>query len=422
MSGSVQLNGARVTSATITIPIYGAWSADVEIEGTTAISPKVTLVIGGLSLVGTVIRQAAFAGARKVRIVGGAAGWRKQIAARGYSLPSGVRASVIIADAASESGETIGATLTNVVGNFFVRRKVKAERVLKLLANNVWYIDAAGVTQVQERPTSRIVSPFTVTKWDGGRGIFEIATETYQDWVPGRTFTTNTVPDAQTISSVTIDADNEGRVRLTVMTADATRERLLSDFRAIVRSEISSLAYYGVYEYVIAPSPLSPGLVFTVDGNPTDPNMPPLTRVPLANGVGKLSPPVAGTKCRVRFVNADPARPEVISFDGSTEHLLTVEAFTVLMHNIAFGLAAAGLPPAWLGTGIIPGIINAAITAAAAPGGAGVVAQTIAAAAAAASMVSAPGNSSTLYNGTIATALTAKLPDVSGFFPGVGVP
>lgn len=421
MSGSITINGQRVTKASVTIPMYGAWTADVDIEGASTMGSVVTLVMQGLSLVGTVTRQSVFAGTRKLRIVAGGGGWRKTIPPRGYSGPLGVKLSSVLSDAASDSGETVSVGSDTTLGAFYTRDRGKASKVLRLLVGGVWYIDNAGVTQVKDRATSAIASPFQVISWDGGRGSFQISTETYEDWVPGRTFSTNTVSEAQTISSVTFDADNEGKVRLQVLTADAYRERLLADFRAIVRDELASLNFLGVYEYVIAANPISPGIFYTVDASPVDSRMPSLTRVPLATELGKVCPPALGTKCRIRFVNGNPSRPEVISFDSFTEHLMTIEAFTVVMHNLILLMAAFATPPAWLASGVTPTMINAAIAAAAIPSPPGLILQIANAAVQAGAMASGPGSTSTLYTAAITAAFSGKLPDVSGLFPSIGL-
>lgn len=426
MSGSVTINNARVTKGTITVPMYGPWSADLSVESVDALATSVTIAFQDLSLVGTVIRQATFAGERKVRIVGGAGGWRKTLKPRGYSLPFGVRSSSVIGDAASECGESVVVGSDVSLGAFYTRDEGKASRVLRIIAGGVWYIDNAGVTQVKDRETSAIATPFTVTKWDGGRGIFEIASENYADWTPGKTFTTNTVPDAQTISSVSFDVTNDGNVRLTVMTTDAYRERLLSDFRAIVRDELASVSFAGVYEYVIAANPINPGLSYTVDATPTDTRMPTLTKVPLATGVGSLSPPATGMKCRIRFVNSDPSRPEVVSFDGVTEHFMTAESTALLLYNFMYAMSLVAPAPAGMGLLIQPLITPAIIAAMAAqsvPAPPGLIPQIAAASALASGMVSGtvPSNTSTPFNAGLAP-LAMKIPNVSGLFPGLGVP
>lgn len=329
--------------------MYGAWIADVAIATVDTITSPATISIGGLSFVGTVIRQSVFAGTRKLRLVAGAGGWRKTLPPRGYSQPSGVRASAVIGDAARECGETVSIGADPKIGSFFTRDLGKAKRVLSLIVGAAWYVDNAGVTQVREREASAVASPFTVNGWDGGRGVFEISTETYQDWVPGRTFSTVTVPDPQTISSVTIEADNEGKVRLTVLTADSYRDRLLADFRAIVRDELASAPYACSWEYVITATDgtvASPSS--TVDVTPEDSRMPSLIRVPIRPGIGgETVTPTIGSKCRVQFVNADPTRPECVGIVGVPVHLFLAGG------SVVQGAARAGDPVAG-GTAIGP--------------------------------------------------------------------
>ena len=98
------LGGARASSCALTIPYYGLWSADGMLPADSAIEELTTLVIGNLTLTGAVHRQAAFAGSRSLRLVGGRGGWRKPLSARAYANPIGLRRSVVLGDAARECG------------------------------------------------------------------------------------------------------------------------------------------------------------------------------------------------------------------------------------------------------------------------------------------------------------------------------
>lgn len=302
---TVSINGQTAISAAITIPFYGPWSADVVLATTAAIPSSVTLAIGKLSLVGTVYRQSSFSGSRSVRIVGGAGGWRTTLPARGYSNAGGLKLSTVLGDAAREAKETISIPTDRGIGTAYVREKAKGERVLKLLTGGQWWIDPAGVTQLKTRDASAIATPFTVTSWSGGKGKFEIATEDYQDWLPGRTFTSPTVTTSQTISLVTVLLENGGKLRLHVLNTNNTQERMLANIRDIVRSEIAALSYSCPWSYTVASSTTT-----TVDATPDDPRMPGLTGVPLMPGLisDQLSP-ANGSSCIIQFVNADPARP-----------------------------------------------------------------------------------------------------------------
>ncbi len=308
---ALTLNGTRVVSGSITIPFYGPWVADVILATASDIPSAVSLVAGDLTLSGTVVRQAAFAASRSARIVGGGAGWRKVLPARGYSHEAGVKLSSVLGDAARESGERINVTPDRVIGKHYARDEGKAERTLAFELGGKWWIDPAGVTQIGARASDPIVTPFTVIAWSGGKGQFEIASESLLPWQPGRTFTSATVPQTQTIATTSIEVDNEGKLRLHILNTDGGVERLRTDLRALVRSERPSIV--GVWEYTV-----SSGDDETVDVTPGDSRMPSLSKVPMMPGLmGEVVTPTPGSKCRLTFVNSDPTRPECVGIVGT---------------------------------------------------------------------------------------------------------
>ena len=79
MSAHLELDGMRVVSGTLTMPLYGTWSADLALATAAPIAEHATVKLGNLLLSGTVIRQMSSAGSRTARIVGGAGGWRKTL-------------------------------------------------------------------------------------------------------------------------------------------------------------------------------------------------------------------------------------------------------------------------------------------------------------------------------------------------------
>lgn len=418
---TVTANGRIVPSMSVTIPMYGAWVADVVLGDPAPLTSPVTLVLGDLTLVGTVIRQDKFTNDVSARIVGGAAGWRKEIPAKGYAHEAGIKLSSVLSDAARECGESIVVSKDRTLGLNFAREKAPAERMLHLLTDALWWIDSKGITQTGARASDKIVTPFTVLNYSGGMGQFEISSEAISPWQPGRTFTCNTVPETQTISSVTITGTNEGIIKLHVLSTSVAVERLRTDIRAMIRAEIASLSYGFVWEYTVSSSNATNG---TVDATPSDARMPPLTKVPLAPELGAAAPS-AGSKCRIRFVNADPSRPEVVSFGSSTEHLMTTEACALLIYNTlgAIFTAAGGGP--MLSVALLPLVtpsILAALSTQGAAAPSGLAAQT-AAAAAQTPLFALAGPASTCAPFTSAiAAIQSKTPDVSGLFPSLGVP
>lgn len=308
------LNGERVAFGEVTVPMFGAWTADVTLSVDKEITSPCTLVVGDLSLLGTVVRQAGFNGDRTARLVGGANGWSKALPAKGYSHVVGVKLSSILKDAADECGETIVLETDRNVGTLYTRDAGKASDVLALQLSGQWYIDNAGVTQTKARSASPIVTPFTMVTRNGARGDFEIATEAIAAWTPGRTFTSNTVITAQTISSVTIRSTNEGKTRLFVLSADTgVQEKLRAAIQSIVRAELSAFKYSGVWEYEIFSATEN-----EINARSLTTMMPDLTRVPVMPGVmGEDVTPKPGDRCRIQFVNQNPAQPECIQIDGS---------------------------------------------------------------------------------------------------------
>lgn len=418
---TVTANGRIVPKASITFPMYGAWVADIEMPDSLKLASPVTLVIGDLTVIGTIVRQADFAGSVSARIVGGAGGWRKEIPAKGYAHDAGIKLSSVLTDAARECGESIVVSKDRTLGLNFAREKAVGERMLHLLLDGLWWIDSKGVTQTGARSSDKIVTPFTVLNYSGGMGQFEISSESLAPWQPGRTFTCNTVPETQTISSVTVTGTNEGIVKLHVLSTSLAVERLRTDIRAMIRSEIASLSYGFVWEYTVSSSSPTNG---TVDATPSDARMPPLTKVPLAPELGAAAPST-GSKCRIRFVNADPSRPEVVSFGSSTEHLMTTEACALLIYNTLGALLAGAGGGPMLSVALLPLVtpsILAALSTQGAAAPSGLAAQT-AAAAAQAPVFALAGPASTCAPFTSAiAAIQSKTPDVSGLFPSLGVP
>jgi hypothetical protein len=305
------VNGERAQSLSVTFPYQGTWSADVLMAQGIPVERAVTIKIGDMVLNGTAIRMASFAGSRGLRVVGGSGGWRKNLAAKGYGNITGVKLSSVINDAARESGEQLSTFTDRVLGTNWARENGPAERTLRFLAPG-WWMSNDGKTHIEPRVQSAVSTQFTVNSWSGGKGKFEISTENISDWSPGKTFSAPTVPETQVVNSMTVEMTNDGKLRLGVLNGSSSN-RMLDDVRHIVRDEISSLSYSGIWEYT-----LFAGTLTTCELQSTTSQMPDLGSVPYASGLmGEQVVPAPGSKCRVVFLNSDPSRPVVIGIDGS---------------------------------------------------------------------------------------------------------
>jgi hypothetical protein len=181
------LSGVRVTKACVVLPCWGIWTADVAVDDPSAITGQVDLVLGGLTLTGTVYRGGAYQGAGAYRMVGGADGWRIEVPTRAYQ--NGARLSSVLGDAARACGETVEVDTDRTVGPFYVRPLGPASRALQTFAPRGWYVDVDGVTRLAARDGSAVGSTYDVTGWAPDKGRATLATETPADMMPGRVVT-----------------------------------------------------------------------------------------------------------------------------------------------------------------------------------------------------------------------------------------
>lgn len=218
MSFYCEVSGIRATKGSITFPFYGCWVADLTLATDDEITGRVLMSLAGVTYAGTVYRGAAFAGLREVRIVGGGNGWRTVIPAKYYNSPTGVPASMILNDAAKEVGESVKLQSDSSVGTSFVREQAPAQNLLRQLSGGLWWMKSDGVTQLGvPRDSTKLNSQFTIIQYYGGEGLFVVSSDSAEDWVPGRKFSSPLVSGEQTISSVTHRLTEEGTARLFVL-------------------------------------------------------------------------------------------------------------------------------------------------------------------------------------------------------------
>lgn len=221
MSAFTNFAGARIVSGRITMPLYGAWVADIVIADATPIPTTGTLAFGSLSLTGTVVRSLAYSGLQNARLVGGYGGWRRTIPSRAYQFAAGVLLSTVLGDAAKECGESVTVTTDASIGTAYVREQAPASRTLRGLAGALWWIDPTGTTRVGPRDgaNAAVSSQYEVINANGGDGAYSIATDAPGDWFPGVSFTSPAVPVAKVVQFVTHTVTDSGKGRVEVLAA-----------------------------------------------------------------------------------------------------------------------------------------------------------------------------------------------------------
>jgi|HubBroStandDraft_3_1064219.scaffolds.fasta_scaffold36538_2 hypothetical protein len=311
MTAFATLNGVQIATGKLYVPRVGMWVADIALNSDSLETGPCSIVLGNLTLAGAVFRSDPFAGQTRVCAVGGAAGWRNQVAAKPYGNPNGVSLGTVLGDAAGEVGETMG-SVSGIVGPFYARPADIASFSLRAFCP-AWYVDTKGVTQVASWPTTTVSTPFTVIEQNTAEGIVEIATEDYASWLPGAMFTAPTLAGTFQCAGLVYTFAHDGKARLQVLT-DATSDRLLGPLHSIIDQRMSTSRFYGRYRYTI-----SNPTITTVDAVPVDPTigLPSLNGVPLdSDSISTYIPP-SGQECHIMFADGKPTMPRVVWTAGT---------------------------------------------------------------------------------------------------------
>jgi len=317
--------GLQIVSGSLLIPLVGTWSAELALATQQPVSGKVEIVIGNLTLQGTVFRSSVYGGQVKALVVGGAAGWRTQASAQGYGSGTGVMLSTVLNDLAAAVGETVNVFADTSIGNAFARvafgTSVASDVLWQMIQSGfmtAWYVDPAGVTQTGPWPPNAITTPFDVTDQKPGAGVIEIATEDYASWMPGVTFSHPLLAGSYTSAGVHYVFDNDGKFRFEVLTQSETgADRVLGPLQQVIQKETAGAKFFGRYEYVIH----NPGSG-TIDGAPVDTTLglPELTGVPLVgDSIASYNAPDGG-KAHVMFLDGSPTKPVCVWTEVTSEN------------------------------------------------------------------------------------------------------
>jgi hypothetical protein len=307
--------GLQVVSGSLMIPLVGAWTADLSLASDQPVTGQVAVVIGNLTLLGTVYRSDVYGGQVHARIVGGYGGWRTQAPPQGYGSGTGLMLSTVLSDLAGTVGEQLNVVADTNIGSAFARVNFGSSVASDVLWQFVrlgfmpgWYIDPAGVTQTSTWPETQITTPFMPTDQRPDEGVIEIATEDYASWMPGCVFSSPLLAASYTSAGVLYTWGGDGKFRFQVLTktADSEGDRLLGPLQQVIQKEIAPHRFFGRYEYVISnPQPT------TIDGAPVDTELglPELQMVPLVgDAIASYTPPDGG-KAHVMFLDGSPAKP-----------------------------------------------------------------------------------------------------------------
>ena len=164
----IEVNGLRVTMATLSIPWSGIWVADLDLdldEGQSLPTGKCTLTLGGRTCIG--VSDPRYTGTygqkNQLRVLGGAGGWGKEVAAQHYHNSGGVKLSAVAATTAELVGESVAVANDIELGPDYVRAKSRASAVLD---TTPWHVGLNGITVVGKRQESTPQTPIVVLDFD----------------------------------------------------------------------------------------------------------------------------------------------------------------------------------------------------------------------------------------------------------------
>jgi hypothetical protein len=313
------VNGHRCTAVRLTVGNAGPWIADVDFEGEPDVAGRVTLKLGALELVGTIVATATgtFGLQRRARIVAGADGWGAEVAAKQYHNDAGVKGKLVADDAARAVGETIGTFIpaSERVGRDYARQVGAASRALEDVIGDVaWWVGYDGVTHVGPRPATPLDGKaYTVLAYDPRDRYVTLAVDD-----PGAvrigSILTERLDGAHTVRSfeVRITAE-EMRVRAWVGGNETGSGHLAGLLRSIVQRSTDG-RLWGHYRYRVvrmAGRRVELQAVRRIVGLP---DLLPLSTWPgVAGAHAELAP---GAEVLVGFVEGDRAQPVVLAFAG----------------------------------------------------------------------------------------------------------
>ena len=186
------LNGGPIQSITLKLPQRGVWMARVKLASDKVLAPgaAAAIVLGDLTLAGTVRSGGVFASSAEYIIVGGKDGWAGTVAKRSYRTDTGVKLSQVAPDLGIDAGERVVLLpgTDRFVGYAWARAAGTGAEALDALGTP-WHVGVDGTTFLGERievPLPK-AAKWSVESYDPARrmAVIGIANDALAAWQPG---------------------------------------------------------------------------------------------------------------------------------------------------------------------------------------------------------------------------------------------
>lgn len=314
----VSLSGSPVIAGSLDLPLVGTWHLECAIGSSTApvVGQRVTLLVGPVPFVGTVVSADSDSGNRvTVRAVGGAGKLGNVLTAKSYTMTS---LDVVLVDALTEAGESrsiLSDSQTETLEHW-TRTEASLSDVLRQVTERVecsWRVLPDGSVWVGAELWLPVTGSYVLESEEPTRSAFTVAVDSA--WVlPGVTFR------GRKVSAVTYRFDGT-KTRARVSYGDA-RGELGSVLGELVRREVRQVDLLAMYSATVD--------VMNADGTveltPDDSRLGSMSRVPVQLGglasVGLLP----GTSVILTHENGDPSKPVVVQAYSGAVNGLSVES------------------------------------------------------------------------------------------------
>jgi hypothetical protein len=312
----VRLGPYRVHAAKISMPVRGAWHADVDVDADVLVEgERLELVGPGIKMSGTARRAGHYAQRGGVRLYAGADGLRTELKAVSYRR---VFCRQILADLARETGEAFSlssdaANLSAFVERFTRPRGTASDCLAALLdvlpAGTSWRSLDDGMIWIGQPSWPTTALTMQTLDDDIKTGVATLASET-AELRPGVVF------DGRRITRVEHtfeDALVRTEVEYTRDSDESDGSRMLTAFTTLVRRITRGMKFHARRVGTILSQEASGRVAVKLDGA----DLPGAEGVQLRYGLPGFKAKVpAGTRCTLQYEEGDGRKPVVTSFDG----------------------------------------------------------------------------------------------------------
>jgi hypothetical protein len=344
---SFTLAGASISSAVVRVPRFGLWTARVACAGplTLTVGARATLIVGDLSLVGTVVDGGTFAEQSVYSLVGGAGRWGATVPAKAHRSDGGVTVAEVARDLATDAGE-IGVVLEpgaeRPLGYAWERRAGVASDMLRQLVGDAWWAAPDGTTHLGPRP-ARAVTPSTlrITSYDPA---VRFATASLDDdavaqLLPGAQVTATGLPDVLDVGALTIRVEAEA-IEVDLLGERPPNELLAAFFDALAaRARLGAPQLHQVTEDAQGRSSCRPA-------GPSAASLPEPAWIDRAFGVPGVTADLApGALVLVSLLDGSPGAPRVVGYLPGASPLTLGFSATTRIHADAPSIELGGTAP-----------------------------------------------------------------------------